>query len=190
MDLKNLAVIRQSFGCAVYTHKVHEVSAEIEHKQGIRVAILNIILVTLVLGVLVWQLFVLECRILTYVAAGLSVAEVTFLLIQLTFNFSDRERVHKTYALRFRDIREKYICLISDIMSEKLTNKEIVSRRDYLQEEFQKICELSPQTARKAYSIAQERLNPRGSIQGEDFTFTNEELDRFLPIELRLKNKK
>lgn len=55
-----------------------------------------------------------------------------------------------------------------------------------LQNEYQTICDLSSQTEPSDYDSAQIKLNIKGLVKGEEFTWTDEEIDRFLPKELRL----
>jgi hypothetical protein len=73
-------------------------------------------------------------------------------------------------------------------MNEDLSKAATVSRRDALQSEYQIICDLSPQTSPEDYREAQKKLNKRGVVDGEELTWSDEEIDRFLPKELRLKN--
>src|SRR5437588_3469766 len=93
--------------------------------------------------------------------------------------------LHKSSALKYMALRDKYLLLITDIMSEKITHQEIVLQRNALQQEYQSICDLAPQTGSKEYSEAQKRLNG-GAVEGEEFTWSDTEIDRFLTSELRL----
>jgi len=70
-------------------------------------------------------------------------------------------------------------------MGEGITKAEIKARRDALQMEYQVINDLAPQSGRKEYEKAQERLNKKGIVEGEDFTWSDAEIDRFLPETLR-----
>ena len=72
-------------------------------------------------------------------------------------------------------------------MSESITKRELIARRDLLQKEYQIICELAPQTGGAEYTEAQKRLNKKGAVAGEEFTWSDKEIDWFLPEELRLK---
>jgi len=126
---------------------------------------------------------------LTYVAAGITIAEVIFLIIQLTFSFEQQMAMHKASALQYMGLRDCYRSLITDIMNEDIITEMVLSKRDLLQREYQIISDLSPQTGSKEYTEAQKRLNKRGAVQGEEFTWSDEEIDRFLPETLRLKKE-
>ena len=52
------------------------------------------------------------------------------------------------------------------------------------------IYNFAPQTTTAVFKESQLRLNPKGMVDGEDFTFTDEEIDRFLPEKLRISNDK
>jgi len=71
-------------------------------------------------------------------------------------------------------------------MSEVISTDDIITRRDLLQREYQVISDLAPQTGPREYVEAQKRLNKRGEVQGEEFTWSDDEIDWFLPEKLRL----
>lgn len=207
MDEINLSVVRQSFGNCVYNWKVHEVSAERCEGHSIKITLINLLLVGLVLGTLISQFFLPEDSKLHVAGTILTGVEILFLIFQLSFKFDERANQHKLSAKKFRLIRERYMLLIADIISENPSNEEVVIRRNELSSEMQTISELSPSTDRKAYNIARERLRilerkgaffrlveaicsifKKTETIGEDFTISNEEIDRFLPENLRRLN--
>lgn len=189
MDIKNLSIIRQTFANTVFTHKVQEVAAELQEQNAFCVKIVNIVLVSIVLILLFLQASYPAVIVFAYIAAGVTIAEIIFLIIQLYFNFEQRLILHKNSALKYMGLRDKYRSLIADIMDDNLTNAALLSKRDLLQQEYQVISDLAPQTGSKEYTEAQKKLNKRGAVQGEEFTWSDEEIDRFLPENLRLKNK-
>jgi len=188
MDTKNLSIVRQSFANTVFTHKVQEVAAEYQERNVFRVKIANIIFVTLVLVLLVIQAFNPENFLFSYLAAGITIAEIIFLIIQLSFRFEQRAVMHKNSALKYMGLRDSYRSLIVDIMNGNAASEILIAKRDLLQREYQIISDLAPQTGSKEYKEAQVRLNKRGIIAGEEFTWSDVEIDHFLPEELRLKN--
>lgn len=190
MDTKNLSIIRQSFASTVFTHKVQEISAENQESKVFIVKIMNVLLVSAVLILLVVQLSHPENLIFTYIGTGMTVAEIIFLIIQLSFNFEQRVVAHKNSALKYMGLRDAYRSLITDVMNESISDIEIVTRRDLLQREYQIISDLAPQTDSKEYTEAQRRLNKRGAVSGEEFTWSDEEIDWFLPESLRIQNGK
>lgn len=85
-------------------------------------------------------------------------------------------------------LRDRYRLLITDIMNEKSSKKDILERRNALQNEYQSISDLSPSTSEADYLGAQKLLGLSGV--GEQFTWSDKEIDRFLPQEFRLTSLK
>ncbi len=189
MDELNLSTIRQSFANSVFTHKVQEIAAENQGKKAFYIKIANILIVFVVLVTLFFQTKFPQIILLTYIGAGITIGEIIFLIVQLTFSFDDKKLTHKNSALKFLGLRDNYRLLITDIMNGNITKKELIARRDSLQNEYRIICELAPPTGKDEYNEAQKRLTKRGLVQGEEFTWSDEEIDRFLPEELRFKKK-
>ena len=187
MDTINLSTVRQSFANATFTHKVQEIAAENARDSALIVKILNIALVSLAFIFLLLQVNNPSSVIYSYIGSGVAAAEVLFLIVQLSFNFDQSALTHKNCALKYMQLRDKYRLLIGDIMENKQPYNEIISRREMLQQEYQVISDLSPQTKSNEYIEAQKRLNTANSNGGEQFTWSDEEIDRFLPESLRLK---
>lgn len=190
MDLINLSIIRQTFANTVFTHKVQEVAAENKSKKSYAIKIINIFLVFLVLVLLVLQALYMSNVIFSYLGMGLTIIEILFLIYQTNFDYEHQVLLHKNSALKFMGLRDNYKNLIADMMSKNISKTNIKLRRDLLQREYQTICEFSPQTGVKEYKEAQKRLNKKGIVEGENFTWSDEEIDRFLPEKLRLKKSK
>jgi len=187
MNIQNLSIIRQSFASTVFTHKVQEVAVERQERNVLNIKVVNIVIVSIVLILLLIQVSNPENLLFAYIGAGITVAEVIFLIIQLTFSFEQRVVMHKNSALKYMGLRDAYRSLIVDVMKESISNEQITFRRDLLQREYQIISDLAPQTGPYEYAEAQKRLNKRGSVEGEEFTWSDEEIDWFLPENLRLK---
>lgn len=186
MDTHNLAVVRRMFAQAVFTHKVQEVAAEFKEKRAKCYKWVHISLVLAVLILLGLQAAHLDSPIFAIMGIGVSIAEIGFLVIQLSFNIEREVISHKNSAFRYIEIRDEYIALIADIMAGKVLHKDLIARRDALQRKYQFICDMTPQTGEKEYDEAQRRLNKRGVVSGEQSSWSNAEIDHFLPEELRL----
>jgi hypothetical protein len=77
-------------------------------------------------------------------------------------------------------VREAYLSLLTDIRDSSLTLSELRQRRDSLQERLHKIYHNAPHTDDKAYEKSQKALK-----ENEELTFSDEEIDVFLPKPLR-----
>jgi hypothetical protein len=187
MDIKNLSIIRQNFGNVVYTQKIHEICAEKQKKNDTNLNIIQIVITSLVLITLILQ-FILKKDWIGFIGAGLTITEIILLITGLSFSYKEKALEHKKIALELLSIREKYICLMTDILNEYLETQKIVERRDEILKQLDIIYKFAPQTTTESFKTAQNRLNPKGQVDGEDFTFSEEEIDRFLPKQLKLKN--
>jgi hypothetical protein len=177
MDSKNLSIIRQTFANTVFTHKVQEIAAEKKTRNVLIIKVINLILSGAVLLSLAFQVYILGTII--------TILEIFFLIVQLSFDFEKQAITHKNSALKYMQLRDKYRSLIVDIMNEEISGEEIISKRDSLQSEYQSISDLSPQTSNEEYKEAQTRL--LGKItEGEDFTWSNEEINKFLPENIKI----
>jgi len=189
MDLKNLATARQMFAQSVFTHKVQEVACELKEKRASKFKYIHLFLVSVVIVLLAVQAAHMDKPIFSYIGIGVSALEIIFLIAQLTYDFEKKAALHKNSALKYMALRDKYLLLITDVMSGRTKSDDLIARRNALQQEYQNICDLAPQTGSDEYDIAQKRLNNAGVVEGEQFTWSDEEIDRFLPKELRITSK-
>jgi len=181
MDEINLQVVRESFGRVAYSHKTHEKAAEIEESKNKKVKWINIILTTLTSGTLI-STIITNQTVLLYVTTVLSALLLGFTIFQLSFNPAEKAEKHRYTAKELWYIREKYVNLMANIINRQLSNDLIISRRDQLIEELKLIYKFAPQTDSKAYEKARKALKLK-----EELTFSDEEIDQFLPNELRIK---
>ncbi len=87
---------------------------------------------------------------------------------------------HKQAANGLWLIREKYLSLLVDLAMRERPIEAMQKQRDELVEQLHAVYSGAPSTTFKAYRKAQEALQRR-----EDMTFTDKEIDAFLPAELR-----
>ncbi len=184
-----LSVVRQNFWNTVYSHKIQEIAAERKFGYSHTVKVINIVIVGLVLWFLILSIANEQNKLRSYLSLTMSVAEVVFLILQLSLNFDAIWGQHKKTALQLRSVRELYISLIWDILSNNWTIESWSKYRDSLQERLDLIYESALETTRKDFETAQQRLNPKWIVYWEDFTFSDEEIDRFLPSKLRLNKQ-
>lgn len=185
MDTKNLATVRQMFAQTVFTHTVQEVAAQFKEQRAKQYKWVDVIIAGCILILLALQAARLDIPIFSYIGIGVVVGEIIFKIVQGVFDVEKQAMLHKNSALKFMALRDKYLLLITDIMSEKITHTEVVLQRNALQQEYQSVCDLAPQTGQREYSEAQKRLLGR-TTEGEEFTWSDAEIDRFLTNELRL----
>lgn len=188
MDKNNLSIIRQQFAQCVFTHKILEKAADRMEKVNTKIKWANVIILAFVFAFLILPIKFSEYAFLNDIAIAITVFEILFVYLQKEFSFEDKAKEYKKVALRFLELRDKYKNFIVDIMN-GLEEKEIATKRDLLQEQYQIIGSLSPQTNYDDYKKAQLALLGK-NISDEEFTWSEEEIDRFLPKALKLKEVK
>jgi len=77
-------------------------------------------------------------------------------------------------------IREKYLSLLTDLRMGSTVVSDLQRRREELLEELHRVYSGAPSTTFKAYRKAQKALKAL-----EDMTFSESEIDAFLPKELK-----
>ncbi len=187
MNKNNLSIIRQQFAQCVFTHKVLEKASDRLEKVSTKIKWANVIILTFVVIFLILPIKFPEYSFLNNIAIAITVFEILFIYLQKEFSFEEKAKDYKKFALKFLELRDKYKNFIVDITNE-LNDEEIITKRDFLQEQYHIISSLSPQTEYNDYKEAQLALLGK-NISDEEFTWSNEEIDRFLPKNLRLKQQ-
>ena len=112
---------------------------------------------------------------------------LSFLLILLAINLYTKDKDlgelasnHRHAANNIWLIREKYLSLIADLSIGGKPLEILQQERDALAEDLHAIYSTVPSTNSRAYTEAQEALK-----QNEEMTFSDKEIDAFLPTQLR-----
>ena len=177
--------VRQSFGRVVYTHKVHEKCADNLLSTVGWLKNFQIIISTLVtLGTLP-PAFGLDFKFFESLKFKIFIALLSAVLLAINFYLKERNheesaRRHQQTATDFWLIREKYISLLTDIRANVVSLEVARDRRDRLLDDSYLIIKSSPRTNSKAYQQAR-----KGLKENEEMTFSDREIDAFLPKELR-----
>jgi hypothetical protein len=87
---------------------------------------------------------------------------------------------HREAAADIWNLRESYLSLLTDVTDAETPLDDARKRRDELQARLHALYKAAPHTDNRAYGKAQEALKIN-----EDLTFSEEEIDRFLPAPLR-----
>lgn len=175
-----VAEIRESFGRVAYTHKTHEKAADIKRKRDSTMRITQIVVSSLttagVFAVLIsnqWWL-----KVCTAVVAALMSFLTTY---AKNFREAEGAKEHQAAASRLWLIREQYVSLLTDLQGGSITVAEAREVRDDLQKRLAEIYETAPRTNGSAYKEAQRALQV-----SQELTFSDSEIDAFLPGPLRL----
>ena len=180
MDKKNLQIIRELFGRVVYSHKTQEKEAEMQQKIARDIKIGNILVISLTAGPLLANIITNQ-RAFLIVGSVFSFLGLAFTIFQLSFDPDRKVANHKDTANKLWLIRERFVCFITDITNENMSEAEITAKRDSLIEELDIIYKNAPNTSHKAYEKARNALK-----SSEELTFSNDEVNHFLPKNLWL----
>jgi hypothetical protein len=173
------AQAREIFGRVAWSHKTQEKCADIFNNKNNFYKICQIALSAItstgifvtVFGDLKWV-----GVISAFISTGL-LALNTYLK---NYDLGQLVQKHVVCAAKLWDIRERYLSLLTDIKSESISIEEMMNKRDQLQIELYDIYKGAPRTIEKAYINAGKALKVN-----QELTLSDEEIDMFLPIELR-----
>jgi hypothetical protein len=176
-----LAMARELYGRTIYTHRVHEKEREMWSRKASKMNYINLALISAttlfaVISAIVqpkWSL------ILTAVLAS---ATTAFVVGQSSFDPVGKENRHRIAAKELLWLREQLLLLIERCHLGTEPADHLQKSLESLTRELTAVYKFSPDTSQEAYVVARTALN-----KGE-FTFSDTEIDAFLPGTLR-KNK-
>lgn len=172
--------IRECYGRVVYTHKTHEKCADLLFKQHQRIKKVQIGMSAVVTCGVIGTIFPETESVWAILTAIVSTALFALNAYTKDYDLGEVAQKHRQSAAEVWLVREEYLTLLTDLKSKAVTDDQARERRNDLLLELGKIYSGAPSTNAKAYKMAQKALQ-----QMEDMTFSNEEIDKFLPRELR-----
>ncbi len=171
--------LRECYGRVVYSHKTHEKCSDL--------------LLSRLSSIKVWQIILSAITTSGFIATVLGAGDagaiigtiVSTILLALNAytknnNHGELAQKHKQAAIDLWIIREKYLSLLTDIRLGEKSIPTLQNERDALLKQLHSIYKIAPSTNYKAYKKAQDALQ-----KYEDMTFSDKEIDAFLPNELR-----
>lgn len=174
------AQIRECYGRVVYTHKVHEKCADILNSRNHKFKCVQIILSVLTTSGILTFSFLKDVGWIGFLSAFLSTILTAFNLYLKNYDLGKIAQKHSDAASSTWNIRESYLSLLTDLRSNQVEPKDARKIRDRLQADLLKVYQGSPRTFDKAYQKASKALK-----EMEEMTFSDEEIDKFLPKNLR-----
>jgi hypothetical protein len=171
--------LRECYGRAVYSHKTHEKCADILLTRLARIKLLQIVLSAITTGSFLTTILGSGKE-----AAVIGVVVSTALLVlnayAKNYDLGELAQKHKQAANDIWLIREQYLSLLTDLAVSSKGDEEVRAERDRLVVALHAVYAGSPSTTYAAYRRAQESLK-----YNEEMTFSDEEIDAFLPKQLR-----
>lgn len=185
-----LANVRFYFAQSVFMNNCHyKAYGRLEKRKNL---ISNIVITfsAITILLLILQIIGLEnnykslINISAFVGLVLTGASLVFELINKE-DLSILMYQQKDTAEKYKTLRDKYMSLIEEIMSNTTSENKLKLKRDKLLKNYSAIGQYSPVTIYADYTEAQKTLGLKGNTD-EEFTWSNKEIDKFLPKELRL----
>ena len=178
------AQIRECFGRVVYTHKTHEKCADLLLSQWNKIKLWQIILSAITTGGFIASVFGAGTP-----GAIIGVVVSTCLLVlnayTKNYDLGELAQKHKQSASDIWLIREQYLSLLTDLKTGMKQPDSIIQLRDDLLTKLHGVYSGAPSTTYAAYKKAQQALQQLG-----DMTFSESEIDAFLPAQLRISDNK
>ncbi len=174
-----IAELREQYGRLVYTHKVHEKDADIHRNKSNAIKFSQIGLSVLTTGGMVSSLMD-KWEYLPLISALLSGALLFLNGYAKNFDSDVHGAEHQRTARYLWLLREQLLSLLADLEAEAVGLEQARQRRDALQVKISEVYETAPRTSGAAYCAAQKALKV-----DEELTFSDREIDMFLPAKLR-----
>lgn len=176
------AQIRECYGRVAYSHKTHEKAADIYEGRNSSVKFWQIVLSAVTTTGILVSVFG-DNKTVGIVSALVSVCLLGINTYLKKYDLAALANRHTDTAAKLWGIRESYLSLLADIAAETATVENVQERRDALQEQLHEVYADAPRTTSKAYALAS-----KGLKHNEELTFSDEEIDQFLPRDLRRKS--
>ena len=171
--------LRECYGRVVYSHKTHEKCADILLSRLARIKLWQIILSAITAAGFLGAIFGAG-----QIGAALGIIVSTALLVlnsyTKNYDLGELAQKHKQAANDLWIVRENYLSLLVDLAMREKPLEALQKQRDELLEQLHTVYSGAPSTTFQAYKKAQQALK-----QLEEMTFTDAEIDEFLPKELK-----
>lgn len=182
-----LDLVRQNFASVVWTHKVQEKQADIYVEYYAKLQTMNIIAASITSCGIVSTIFAGDAfqLVLKIVTATLSFFTLCITAYFKSFDLQTLGKQNKEAANQFLVIRNELLQIIGDIHIQKESLQDIEGRYSDIIRLLNELYVSAPSTTDKAVKRATQALNIK-----QEYTYSEEEIDRFLPASLRGKVNK
>lgn len=174
-----LDVVRQQYASVVWTHKIQEKQADIYFKRYNCLETVNIIFASATSCGIVSTIFFGElcAKIITMFLSFVTLAITAY---YKSFDLKSIGYGNKVSANEFLVIRNRLLRIIADIHIHRKSCEEIEDDFSRVMETLDNLYARAAQTTDDAVKMAMKGLKER-----EEYTYSNEEIDQFLPSQLR-----
>jgi hypothetical protein len=171
--------LREQYGRVVYSHKTHEKCADILLLRHDRIRLAQIVLSAITTAGFVGAAMG-TCPEAAIVGAVLSAFLLVLNSYTKKYDLGELAQKHRQAGSDLWLVREHYLSLLVDVRMREKPIETLQQQRDRLVQQLYEVYRGAPSTNYKAYKKAQEALQKL-----EDMTFSDAEIDKFLPKDLR-----
>lgn len=177
-----LDVVRQNYASVVWTHKIQEKQSDIYAFYYKCLQIVNILAASLtscgIIGIIfAGDKYQLILKVITAVLSFITLS-ITTLFKSIDLNGLSKE--NKDAANKFLVVRNEMLQVIADIHLQEDDVPSIEGRFSNILSKYNELCVEAPTTTDKAVAKASEALKVK-----KDYTFSDDEIDCFLPYSLK-----
>ncbi len=171
-------VVRQTFATVVWSHKIQEKQGDIEANVYHWMEVANIFCASLTSAGVISSIFTDKVW-LKVITAILSFVTIFCGAYFKSFKVQDTIAKHRSTALKLVAIRNRLVALLADIRTENGDAALLSDTHKALLNELHDVYAEAPATTDAAVKKATSAL-----MEKEDYTFSDAEIDRFLPAHL------
>ena len=175
-------VVRDSYSSVVWSHKIQEKQSDIYAEKFKRLETVNIGAASLTSVGIIAMIFT-DPLWLKLVSALVSFVTVFITAYYKSFDLQKLVSSHKSTANKLIAIRDQYKVLLTEIKLQSDSVEKLLTKYKELVEKTDAIYLEAPTTTDKAVNRASEALKIK-----KDNSFTDDEIDSFLPVSLRREN--
>lgn len=173
--------VRKNYASVVWTHKIQEKQADIYHKQYAKLEMINILAASATSCGIISTIFY-DNICAKIIATVLSFITITISAYFKSFDIKEMEKCNKEYANKFLIMRNRLLHIICDLHMKKRNVLEINTEYISIIDELNELYVSAPLITQKAVDKATKVLKVN-----KEYTYTDEEIDNFLPPTLRGK---
>ena len=175
-------VVRDSYSSVVWSHKIQEKQSDIYAEKFKMLETVNIGAASLTSVGIIAMIFT-DPLWLKLVSALVSFVTVFITAYYKSFDLQKLVSSHKSTANKLIAIRDQYKVLLTEIKLQSDSVEKLLTKYKELVKETDAIYLEAPTTTDKAVNRAREALKIK-----KDNSFTDDEIDSFLPVSLRREN--
>ncbi len=190
MNDKLLATLRFYFAQCVFMnnihYKAHNRLTKVQNKyRNITIGISGLTLIAIFLYTIGLEENLIQLlRVLSYCGMVLTATSLIFTMYSKE-DIGEIKSQHKNIAEEYKILRDNYMLLIEEAMSCTNDEKIIREKGQEFQQMYSSIGKYAPATSYNDYKKAQ-KGSGLGNNNDEEFTWSDKEIDKFLPVQLRI----